>query len=72
MPETGANAGALHFDGKHGYWCTEAQALESASCVEEGPDAKCAARDPIYRRRRFSPEPIELCVRWYIKYRLSW
>ncbi len=72
MPETGVNTGALHFDGIHGYWCIEAQALESASCVEEGPDANCAARDPIYRRRHFSLETIEPCVRWYIKYRLSW
>ena len=31
-----------------------------------------AARDPIYRGRRFSPEIIELCVRWYITYRLSY
>ena len=29
-------------------------------------------RDPIYRGRRFSPESIELCVRWYITYRLSY
>jgi transposase-like protein len=29
------------------------------------------ARDPIYRRRRFE-EIIELCVRWYITYRLSY
>jgi transposase-like protein len=29
-------------------------------------------RDPIYRRRRFSAETIELCVRWYITYRLSY
>src|SRR5271154_5015896 len=29
------------------------------------------ARDPIYRRRRFQPETIELCVRWYLTYRLS-
>ncbi len=29
-------------------------------------------RDPIYRGRRFSPETIELCVRWYITYRLSY
>jgi len=33
---------------------------------------KLAARDPIYRGRRFSPETIELCVRWYITYRLSY
>jgi hypothetical protein len=30
------------------------------------------ARDPIYRRRRFEAEIIELCVRWYITYRLSY
>jgi len=29
-------------------------------------------RDPIYRGRRFQPEAIELCVRWYITYRLSY
>jgi transposase-like protein len=30
------------------------------------------ARDLIYRRRRFESETIELCVRWYITYRLSY
>jgi transposase-like protein len=30
------------------------------------------ARDPIYRRRRFQPEVIEQCVRWYVTYRLSY
>jgi transposase-like protein len=30
------------------------------------------ARDPIYRCRRFQPEIIELCVRWYLAYRLSY
>jgi transposase-like protein len=30
------------------------------------------SRDPIYRGRRFSAETIELCVRWYITYRLSY
>src|SRR3982750_4083870 len=29
-------------------------------------------RDPIYRRRRFQTETVELCVRWYITYRLSY
>ena len=29
-------------------------------------------RDPIYRRRRFDAEIIELCVRWSITYRLSY
>ena len=32
----------------------------------------CISRDPIYRRCRFSAETIELCVRWYITYRLSY
>ena len=33
---------------------------------------KPIARDPIYRRRVFDVEIIELCVRWYITYRLSY
>jgi transposase-like protein len=33
---------------------------------------KPIARDPIYRRRRFQSETIELCVRWYLTYRLSY
>ena len=33
--------------------------------------SKPIARDPIYRRRVFDAEIIELCVRWYITYRLS-
>ena len=33
---------------------------------------KPIARDPIYRRRFFDSEIIELCVRWYISYRLSY
>jgi len=32
---------------------------------------RAIARDPIYRRRRFEAEVIDLCVRWYITYRLS-
>jgi transposase-like protein len=31
-----------------------------------------ASRDPIYRRRRYSPQLIEQCVRWYLTYRLSY
>ena len=34
--------------------------------------SKAIARDPIYRSRRFQPEIIELCVRWYLTYRLSY
>jgi hypothetical protein len=33
---------------------------------------KPVVRDPTYRRRRFEAEIIELCVRWYITYRLSY
>jgi transposase-like protein len=33
---------------------------------------KPVVRDPIYRRRRFDAEIIELYVRWYITYRLSY
>jgi len=33
---------------------------------------RAAFRDPIYRRRRYTPELIELCVRWYLTYRLSY
>jgi transposase-like protein len=29
-------------------------------------------RDPIYRGRRLQAHTIELCVRWYITYRLSY
>src|SRR2546430_16890342 len=29
-------------------------------------------RDPIYRCGRFQTEIMELCVRWYITYRLSY
>lgn len=34
--------------------------------------APAILRDPMYRGRRFSHEVIELCVRWYITYRLSY
>jgi len=33
---------------------------------------RAASHDPIYRRRRYTPELIELCVRWYVTYRLSY
>jgi transposase-like protein len=33
---------------------------------------KAIPRDPIYRSRRFQSEIIELCVRWYLTYRLSY
>src|SRR5215472_8424570 len=33
---------------------------------------EAASRDPIYRRRRYCPQLIEQCVRWYLTYRLSY
>jgi transposase-like protein len=33
---------------------------------------KPIVRDPIYRKRAFDADTIELCVRWYITYRLSY
>ena len=33
---------------------------------------KPICRDLIYRRRVFDAEIIELCIRWYITYRLSY
>jgi transposase-like protein len=33
---------------------------------------KPIARDPMYRKRAFDADIIELCVRWYITYRLSY
>jgi transposase-like protein len=33
---------------------------------------KAIARDPIYQGRRFQSEIIELCVRWYLTYGLSY
>jgi transposase-like protein len=33
---------------------------------------RAAARDRIYCRRRYAPEVIELCVRWYLTYKLSY
>jgi hypothetical protein len=33
---------------------------------------RATSRDPIYRRRRYRPELIEQCVRWYLTYRLSY
>jgi transposase-like protein len=33
---------------------------------------KPIARDSIYRKRAFDADIIELCVRWYITYRLSY
>jgi len=39
---------------------------------KELPMSKPIDRDPIYRRRRFDRQIIDLCVRWYLTYRLSY
>lgn len=36
------------------------------------PMPRTAPRGAIYHRRRYDPEVIELCVRWYLTYRLSY
>jgi hypothetical protein len=33
---------------------------------------RAVACDPVYRRRHFFAEPIDLCVRWDITYRLCY
>ena len=33
---------------------------------------RAVSRDAIYRRRRFSPDQIKLCVGWRITYRLGY
>jgi len=33
---------------------------------------RAAPRDHIYLRRRYALELVELCVRWYLTYRLSY
>jgi len=48
---------------------------EKARLARQNPGCEmpCAtSRDPIYPGRRFSADVIELCVRWYITYRLSY
>src|SRR5688572_18381206 len=54
-----------------GLWCIEGTDLEFGPFVR-GPMTRAITRDSIYRRRRFSSETIENCVRWYITYRLSY
>jgi hypothetical protein len=47
-------------------------AIPSARCASSYRMTQRRARDSIYRRRRFEGEFIELCVRWYFSYRLSY
>lgn len=57
--------------GLSGFWCIDGRAYDRGLLAGDA-NARAACRDPIYRRRRYSPEVIELCVRWYITYRLSY
>src|SRR5271170_642010 len=51
-----------------GHW----RRLLEVSSPAGGPMSQAKTRDRIYRRRRFEGKIIELCVRWYITYRLSY
>src|SRR5271163_1165987 len=51
-----------------GHW----RRLLEVSSPAGGPMSQAKTRDRIYRRRRFEGEIIELCVRWYVTYRLSY
>jgi len=56
--------------GMTGFWCIEGFKVNHRILVLMGsPMSKAIARDALYRRRRFQPEIIELCVRWYLTYR---
>jgi transposase-like protein len=58
--------------GISGFWCIRGLTPESNPLGEECWMTKPLARDSIYRGRKFQAETIELCVRWYITYRLSY
>jgi hypothetical protein len=60
--------------GMTGFWCIEGFRVNHRILVlmESPPMSKAISRDSIYRRRRFQPEIIELCARWYLTYRLSY
>src|SRR6266403_1283549 len=55
-----------------GLWCIRGSERSIRSSCEACRMTKAINREPIYRRRRFSAETIELCVRWYITYCLSY
>lgn len=55
-----------------GFWCNCGFSRKIWGSKKGIRTTKPIARNPIYRRRMFDAEIIELCVRWYITYRLSY
>lgn len=33
---------------------------------------RCTSRNPLFSRRRFADEVVTLCVRWYLRFKLSY
>lgn len=64
--------GPIRETGDFGSGALTARPSNSRPVQRRNRMSKGTARDSIYRRRRFSPETIELCVRWYITYRLNY
>jgi transposase-like protein len=54
------------------FWCISGGIYDRVSIKWETQMPRAAVRDPIYYRRRYKSEVIELCVRWYLTYRLSY
>ncbi|MDB6104278.1 MAG: family transposase, partial [Gammaproteobacteria bacterium] len=55
-----------------GFWCITGKTAKRCPFKARPAMPPGTPRDPIYRGRRFSVDVIELCVRWYITYRLSY
>ena len=47
-----------------GFWCIDGCRVDSAPFAWSAGVTEPIERDAIYRRRRFSRETIETCVRW--------
>ena len=54
------------------FWCISSSAVILAAFAWSRAVTQPIERDAIYRRRRFSRDVIETCVRWYLTYRLSY
>jgi hypothetical protein len=57
---------------KNGSGAFEERSLRIRASFEGFRMTKPIARDLMYRGRSFDADVIELCVRWYITYRLSY
>src|SRR5471032_1501765 len=55
-----------------GFWCICGQRVNFGALAPRCRVTKPIARDPMYRQRGFDADIIELCVRWYATYRLSY